>query len=988
VNIYILGAKKPYIGKVHNALHKIGLSNTILDLQIDSFSSIKKKSFTFIGGYKINEIKKKYPTLNFINIKDWEHNTMLNSIAGVQLKNKTLLMYSDTVFRRNVINKVVKSKSEIVIAVDSMFESRYSTRSNNDIKKAEVIKFKKRIFNKLACEFSGLILFNKDFSKIYPHKKITNFGENLIDFVRFLIGANHSIEFIDCANEWAELNEPEDITRFMMGTKAETLSRLSPLSKTFNLIPQINFSYKEWLKSEKKIIKSIQSKFKGKLLAIRSSSLLEDSWVESQAGKNLTLLGIDSKVDINISNSINKVFNSYSTKIEKNQVLIQEFISDVSISGVVLTSHIDTGAQYCIFNYDDDTGTTDKITGGNLSNSKTLVSIFSSIDKIQKIDKRLNKLPNAIKEIIQLLGFNKLDIEFAITKKKKLILFQVRPICVEHRQYEILYSNIPKYINLNKNKFHKLTSNKKSFYSDMADWNPAEMIGSNPSPLAFDLYKFLITNKNWLKQRFEFGYHVENPKKPLMVEFCGHPYIDLRQSFSSFIPNKLNKSLKNKILKIYLDYLKNNKNLHDKVEFEVMFTSWTPHLKKDFIRRFGNKILSPHELSLLDGTLLEITREAFLSFKYQINIDLLSKKRINLGKNSEITDLDKALYLLEDCKKYGILPFAHAARHAFIAQTFIKSFQNLNILSEKRINDFNSSISTIAKDFCNDQILYNLGKVDINFMIKKYGHLRPGTYDIKVESYKENPSKYFRSKSFNRNYSHDNHNFKITDNESKLINDYIRPLALNINSEQFFCYLTDAIKQRELLKFEFTKNVSNSLTYLTTFGKQYGLSTQMLSNLVINDFKRFKKGKYNIEDLKRISSKRAYEHEIKSIINLPPVITSDLDFECFMIDASLPNYITNKIVSSELLHIDKQNYRNISSKVLLIDHADPGFDWIFNYDISGFITSYGGANSHMAIRAAELGIPAVIGVGPHYFKKLLDKSFIHLNCKIKTMNFY
>ena len=43
--------------------------------------------------------------------------------------------------------------------------------------------------------------------------------------------------------------------------------------------------------------------------------------------------------------------------------------------------------------------------------------------------------------------------------------------------------------------------------------------------------------------------------------------------------------------------------------------------------------------------------------------------------------------------------------------------------------------------------------------------------------------------------------------------------------------------------------------------------------------------------------------------------------------------------------------------------ADPGFDWIFTRDISGFVTQFGGANSHMAIRASELGIPAVIGAG-------------------------
>ena len=35
----------------------------------------------------------------------------------------------------------------------------------------------------------------------------------------------------------------------------------------------------------------------------------------------------------------------------------------------------------------------------------------------------------------------------------------------------------------------------------------------------------------------------------------------------------------------------------------------------------------------------------------------------------------------------------------------------------------------------------------------------------------------------------------------------------------------------------------------------------------------------------------------------------------------------------------------------------------FSRNISGLITCWGGANSHMAIRSGELGLPAVIGVG-------------------------
>ena len=34
----------------------------------------------------------------------------------------------------------------------------------------------------------------------------------------------------------------------------------------------------------------------------------------------------------------------------------------------------------------------------------------------------------------------------------------------------------------------------------------AEIIGVKPNPLAKDLYKYLITNSIWAKQRSQFGY--------------------------------------------------------------------------------------------------------------------------------------------------------------------------------------------------------------------------------------------------------------------------------------------------------------------------------------------------------------------------------------------------------------------------------------------------------------------------------------------------
>jgi phosphoenolpyruvate-protein kinase (PTS system EI component) len=71
---------------------------------------------------------------------------------------------------------------------------------------------------------------------------------------------------------------------------------------------------------------------------------------------------------------------------------------------------------------------------------------------------------------------------------------------------------------------------------------------------------------------------------------------------------------------------------------------------------------------------------------------------------------------------------------------------------------------------------------------------------------------------------------------------------------------------------------------------------------------------------------------------------------------------------------------------VLIENADPGFDWLFNLNIKGLITRFGGANSHMAIRCNELDIPAAIGVGDKIFYDLKNANHVLLDCVLKKID--
>ena len=122
--------------------------------------------------------------------------------------------------------------------------------------------------------------------------------------------------------------------------------------------------------------------------------------------------------------------------------------------------------------------------------------------------KRFINLICAVKELEDSVDNNKIDIEFALTKKNTLYLLQVRPLAKKKFIYNQKFFNKISNIVLNvekklKPKFrkNKYICGKTTVFGQMPDWNPVEMIGLHPSKLAFSLYKYLITKSSWLVSR-------------------------------------------------------------------------------------------------------------------------------------------------------------------------------------------------------------------------------------------------------------------------------------------------------------------------------------------------------------------------------------------------------------------------------------------------------------------------------------------------------
>jgi len=776
-------------------------------------------------------------------------------------------------------------------------------------------------------------------------------------------------------------------------TKAETLLSLSKFGYS---VPKVfYFSMKEWKSDMSSFVQKIQKQFINyKFIAIRSSSQTEDSSEKSMAGVFESILNIDVKNKSEIINSVNTVINSFDDNPE-NQILIQPMVENVAMSGVAMTKVLDDGSPYYVINFDDSTGRTDTVTSGNSINKTVYVyNGFKNEDfdspYLLKVLMMIRKLESHYKEM-------PLDIEFAVDKEEQVYLLQVRPITTSEKwnteANKLVSERLPYLEKFVKQLMGSRTDifGNKTLLGIMPDWNPAEMIGVVPHPLAMSLYRELITKRAWSHAREEMGYKMM-PDVELMVSLFGRAYIDVRNSMNSFLPDKLNPIISEKLINAYIERLENNPHLHDKIEFEVVQTAYDFKFEENLKNRYPN-LLNKQEYLEFKSCMIEITQKAIentidnslnQSFEKIEKLKKLQNKKYNKQLQDPFSISDHINTLIDQCIKYGTTPFSIAARHGFIAETLLRSAIAIGAIEEERVIVFKRSVKTISTEMSEDFYDVCNNNLDKDIFIEKYGHLRPSSYDILSPTYKN------REDLFNgdpRQPNQDKEEFELTNKESDSLNKLLKEHGFErINAEDLFIYAAKSIKGREYQKFVFTKHLSNILEYVAKWGERLGFTKQDMAMLSINeilsvlfspltaDVKSFFKNRIE-------KANRAYD--VASSFKLNYLIRSLRDIYIAPIQRSTANFVGNKRIEGEVVFLTAymKEIPNLKDKIICIEGADPGYDWIFSRNIAGLITKFGGVNSHMAIRCAEYGLPAAIGCGEQPFEKIVKADKVLLDCQ-------
>lgn len=228
---------KPFTNNIPKCLLDVG-GRTILQRQLDVLRQCGIDDISIVRGYQGGLIN--YPNVKYYENTDYENNNILGSLfyAASEMDDEFVFSYSDIIYGESTVERLLQSKADISLVVDTDWMPRYEGRLLHPIDEAELVKGKgnriikigKRICvpDKSYGEFIGLAKFSKSGAEIlksnYRRAAIKYRGkafqqaalfENayLTDMMQELIDRGYTIQGVGITRGWIEIDTPEDLER-------------------------------------------------------------------------------------------------------------------------------------------------------------------------------------------------------------------------------------------------------------------------------------------------------------------------------------------------------------------------------------------------------------------------------------------------------------------------------------------------------------------------------------------------------------------------------------------------------------------------------------------------------------------------------------------------------------------------------------------------------------------------------------------------------
>lgn len=996
-------------GSVVDPAAALGTSQSVLEWTLAALDQAGVGERLFVGGYHIQKVVDRFPSLRFAFHAEWEKfgtlSALLRGLDRPLPDGDVLVLLGDVALRAEALAALSGVPNGTLAAglvhPTADERGRWSARDGALTPGAAftfggVLRIPRGLLAAVRARSAALIT------------RSPNAG--IEDLLVALVHAQLPAQGVDVSGACASVRRPRDLAAFVLGTKGQTLQRLSPLINEAIIPPAHTFTVGRWRREPGAVLDEISGTMGAARLVVRSSSMLEDLFESSNAGR------FHSELDVaraDLPAAIDRVIASYArghgrarsaAERDGDQVLVQHYVADAVCNGVLFTRVPDTGAPYAVLNFDRCAGRTDTITGGRSRSAQTMIRARGTeppegrawTDRVFRLGRRLEEL----------LRHDGLDVEFAVDAQDRIYLLQVRPISTVTRERAYGDEDVRFELDEVARTVRELTGPSPTLLGArgalgvMPDWNPAEIIGVCPRALAMSLYRRVVTDRVWADARRDLGYRrVEFT--PLLWALGGRPYIDVRASLNSLLPATLDDAAGAALIDSAIDHLRSCPHLHDKIEFELLPTCGDADPER-WRERLSARGLSADVVQRVlvacaahTSSLLERGEERLRGLMEQCGRMSAAREhaqRLCGPSPSGPTHLRAARLLLESASADGTRPFAALARCAFIALSLLRSFERVGVLTHGELEAVLGGLPSVAGDVARDAAAERAGLLPRATFLARHGHLRPGTYDILSPSYAESPEQYLGAGGTTRDASPvlaitAGRGRAILEARGVQIERALRAAGLACEAAKVIDFICAAIPAREQAKHEFTRNISLALTHLARGGEAFGLTRDDLSHLSADRLLHLAvetPSAAERTDLQRTIALARKRHQLSLALRLPHLLLDAGEVTAFTVSALRPNFVTRASTRGpgKFLRVgaDTPTGTNLSGAVVLIENADPGYDWVFAHGIAGLVTKYGGVASHMAIRAAEFAIPAAIGCGDTIFDPLIDAPTIELDC--------
>ena len=210
---------------------------TILERQLNLFRKNGIYDIVVITGPH-NE-KFNFDKITYVHDSQYPKHDILGSLmmAREHIKGDVLITYSDILFEENILHQIMKSRSDIGIAVDLDWKKSYLNRTEHPPSEAEnvllnnsgeVLQIRKNIQdeNKVA-EFLGIIklspqgsaTFVKEFERVeHSHEGVFHCASSihkayLTDMIQEIIDSKIMVTPITISGKWCEIDTMQDLQR-------------------------------------------------------------------------------------------------------------------------------------------------------------------------------------------------------------------------------------------------------------------------------------------------------------------------------------------------------------------------------------------------------------------------------------------------------------------------------------------------------------------------------------------------------------------------------------------------------------------------------------------------------------------------------------------------------------------------------------------------------------------------------------------------------